>query len=258
MNHYKNIIITGASSGIGKALAIEYSQNCHNLLLIGRNINNLKITKQQCHKNCNIILAKADVKNFQDTNKYINSFDNDFPVDLIIANAGISAGTGTKGENLAQLKEIYDINIYGVINCIYPLIDKMRQRETGHIAIMSSMSAFTPIPSAPAYSSSKQCVSFLGLALKQDLKKSKVKLSVIYPGFIKTPMTDANKFKMPLLMDVEKAAKKIMKDLSKNKTKIIFPKRIYYITRIFNLFPSIIKQIIYDKTPAKDNLSEEI
>ncbi len=254
MKHPQNIIITGASSGIGKALAIEYSKESRNLLLIGRNESRLIETLKLCNKKCNVLTEIVNVKNAKSITRLINNFDKNFPLDLLIANAGISAGTGTQGEGIDQLKEIYDINIYGVINCIYPAIERMNTRQKGQIVIMSSMSAFTPIPSAPAYSSSKQCVSFLGLALRESLKQYNIKLSIIYPGFIRTPMTDKNKFKMPFLMPVEKAAEKIIKEISKNKRQIIFPKSTYFLTLIFNLIPNTIRQFIFNKTPAKDNL----
>jgi short-subunit dehydrogenase len=254
MKHPSNIIITGASSGIGKALAIEYSQHCKNLLLLGRDKERLENVKNLCSKTCNILTEILDVTNAKEIDKITNNFDQDFPIDLMIANAGISAGTGSKGEDINQLKEIYNTNIYGVINSIYPAINKMTTRRKGQIAIMSSMSAFMPIPTAPAYSSSKQCISFLGLALRQNLAKNNIKLSVIYPGFIKTPMTDTNKFSMPFIMSAEKAAQKIIKNISKNKSRIIFPKSFYFITLIVNILPFSIKQYLFNKTPAKDNL----
>jgi short-subunit dehydrogenase len=187
MKHPKNIIITGASSGIGRSLAIEYSKQSSNILLIGRDQTRLNETINLCDNKCNVSSAIVNVKDTASLKITIINFDKQNPIDLLIANAGISAGTGTKGEGIDQLKEIYDINIYGVINSIYPAIETMKTRQNGQIVIMSSMSAFTPIPSAPAYSSSKQCISFLGLALRENLKKYNIKLSIIYPGFIKTP-----------------------------------------------------------------------
>ena len=254
MKHPQNIIITGASSGIGRSLAIEYSKQSRNILLIGRDKTRLSETLKLCNKQCNVLTEIINVKDTKSITKLINNFDKNSPIDLLIANAGISAGTGTKGEGIDQLKEIYDINIYGVINSIYPAIERMTIRQKGQIVIMSSMSAFTPIPSAPAYSSSKQCISFLGLALRENLRKNNIKLSIIYPGFIRTPMTDKNKFKMPFLMPVEKAAEKIIKEISKNKKQIIFPKSTYCLTLFFNLLPNAIRQFIYKKSPAKDNL----
>ncbi|MBT4921646.1 MAG: SDR family NAD(P)-dependent oxidoreductase [Rickettsiales bacterium] len=254
MKNPSNIIITGASSGIGKALAIKYSQNCHNLLIVGRNEDRLNLARNLCNLKCNVQISATDVTNFQKIKNTIYQFDKQYPIDLIIANAGISAGSGNAGENIDQLKKIYDTNIYGVINCIYPAIEKMTKRQSGQIAIMSSMSAFTPIPTAPAYSSSKQCVSFIGHALRHSLVKHNIKLSVIYPGFVETPMTDKNKFIMPFIMKPEIAVDKIITGLQKNKAKIIFPKIFYLMTLALNIMPDKIQRYMFNKAPAKDSL----
>ena len=135
-----NIVITGASSGIGFALAKSYAKVKVNLLLLGRD----KLRLEKCQKTCqtlgaNAIIKIVDVTDYQKIHEILQEFDQQYPIDLIIANAGISAGTSGNGESYQQLKNIFDTNIYGVINSFYPVLEKFKARKSGQIAIMSSM-----------------------------------------------------------------------------------------------------------------------
>ena len=148
-----NIVITGASSGIGLALAKSYAKIKVNLLLLGRDKSRLA----KCQKTCqtlgaNTIIKIVDVTDYQKIHEVLQEFDQQYPIDLIVANAGISAGTSGNGESYQQLKNIFDTNIYGVINSFYPVLEKFKARKSGQIAIMSSMASFKGLPSAPAYS----------------------------------------------------------------------------------------------------------
>jgi short-subunit dehydrogenase len=251
----QNILITGASSGIGAELAKKFAEPNINLLLIGRNKARLdKVAKECLAKKANVFLQIADVTNSEKIKKIINEFDKKFPLDLVIANAGISAGTGRTGEAQSQVDLIFNVNILGVVNSIYPAIALMKQRKKGHIAIMSSMASFLALPSAPSYSSSKACVRFLGESLYVELKKYNVAVSVICPGYVKSPMTNCNQFPMPFLMSSAKAANIIKTGLLKRKYMIIFPKIMYYFISFLALLPTSLRCYILGKLPNKPSL----
>ena len=252
MKNPQNIIITGASSGIGFALATLYATNNKNLLLIGRNKTRLNKCQKICQqKGANAIVKICDVTNSKKLTEILSDFDQNYPTDLIISNAGISAGTSKAGESLEQLNKIFDTNIYGVTNSIYPLLDKFKQRKKGQIAIISSQASFRGLPSAPAYSASKSCIRFLGEALRGDLLQHNIAVNVICPGYIKTPLTDANNFPMPFLMEANKAAQYMKKKLSQNNPLIIFPKRLHYLIQLTNLLPIKLSDKIFAKLPKK-------
>jgi len=209
----KNIVITGASSGIGKALAVayanRYSSNKINIFLFGRNIENLTQTSKECQLfGVNCFIYQRDVKNKDEMSSTLREIDKQYPVDLVIANAGISAGTSAGVESQLQVSNIFETNINGVVNSIEPLIAKMIERKNGQIAIISSLAGFRGLPSSPAYSASKGAVRIYGEALRGNLAKFGIRINVVCPGYTKTPMTAVNNFWMPFIMDSTKCAKK--------------------------------------------------
>ena len=248
----KNIIITGASSGIGRELALYYAKKSCNLLLIARNKDRLNAVVNLCtNKNNNIIAAICDVCDSEKLANIILNFEQKYKVDLIYANAGISAGTSLKNETLQQFNKILTTNIFGVANSIYPLIEHFKTRKSGQIIMISSMAALHALPSAPAYSCSKICVKYFGDSLRAELKKYNIKVNIIFPGYIKTAMTAKNKFPMPLLMDCNKAVHKIIKQVEKNKPYIIFPKTIYWVIKLVNMLPLYLQDKIFASLPKK-------
>lgn len=220
----KNIFITGASSGLGKALAIEFACPDVCLIICGRNKERLYETGAICReKGAEVITYLFDVTDAFAAQEAILDADSTHPIDLLIANAGISGGVLGEPEGGAQTRQIFNTNIFGVANCVLPVLERMKKRQSGQIAIISSIAGYRGLPSAPAYSASKACVKAWGEALRGWLKNDNIKVNVVCPGFIKTPLTDVNVFRMPFLMQPEKAAKIIQKGIRKNKPIIAFP-----------------------------------
>ena len=257
MSKFKNVLITGASSGLGRALAIEFSKKTQNLFLCARNFENLQETKNLCqNSNANIYLKILDVKDEIASQNYINEIEENFALDLIIANAGISGGTAQGTESFAQIKEIFDTNLYGVLNIVQPVIEKMVLRKNGQIAIISSLAGFVSLPSSPAYSASKSAVRIYGESLRVNLAQFGIKVNVVCPGYIKTPMTAINNFYMPFLMDADLASKKIIAGIEKNRGRIIFPIIFYVIIRILLALPFFLIEKIMKKLPKKSALKK--
>ncbi len=255
MKNPKNILITGASSGIGRALAIAYSAQGINLFLCGRNAEKLSLTKAICEElKANVLLQVIDVCDEAAVANCIEKIEENHEIDLVIANAGISAGTAGGTESFSQVKQIFSTNLNGVLNVIHPLIEKMKLRQRGQIALISSLAGFRGLPSSPAYSASKSAVRVYGEALRGNLKPFGISVNTICPGYVKTPMTDVNKFPMPFLMEVERAAKIIKLGLEKNKSRIAFPFPLYFVVWLATLLSTKITDPIFAKLPGKKGL----
>lgn len=254
MQNPKNILITGASSGIGQALAVAYSASGVNLFLCARNLEKLQKTKELCEK----LGAKVftEILDVTDEEKVKNWIEKIADLDLVIANAGISAGTEGGPESFLQVKRIFATNLDGVLNVIHPAIEKMKVKKIGQIAIVSSLAGLRGLPSSPAYSGSKAAVRVYGEGLRGSLAPLGIEVNVICPGYIKTPMTDVNEFPMPFLMKVEKCAKIIKDGLAKNKSRIAFPFPLYFIVWLSALLSTKITDPLFAKLPGKKSLNQ--
>lgn len=246
------ILITGASSGIGAALAKAYATNGTTLILTARNQERLADVASACRaRGAMVETASIDVTDKEPFAEFILRMDDQTPIDLVIANAGVSTGSLGGRETLAAAEEVFAINVNGVINTIHPLMPRMAARGHGHIAIMSSLAGICPLPSAASYSASKAAVRVYGDALRGALKHRGVAVSVICPGWITTPLTDKNHFRMPLIMPVERAASIIMRNLRKKKPRIAFPWSLYFLLRGIAILPVVVRDKIFSFIAAK-------
>lgn len=258
MKNPKNILITGAGSGIGRALAIAYSKEGVNLFLCGRNLEKLQEAKILCEAlKANVLLESIDVCDEVATRNWIEKIEENHQLDLVIASAGISAGTAGGPESFDQIKKIFDTNLSGTLNAIHPAIEKMLIRKRGQIALISSLAGFRGLPSSPAYSASKSAVRVYAESLRGNLAKSGIEVNAICPGYIKTPMTDVNDFPMPFLMDATKCALIIKSGLEINKSRIAFPFPLYFVVWLATLLSTKITDPIFAKLPGKKSLGEE-
>ena len=247
------ILITGASSGIGEALAREYAEPGRFLALSGRNEERLKAVAGSCRSfGADADAQTVDVADRDATAKWVKGIDADHPLDLVIANAGISAGTGGRGESESQARDIFAVNLAGVLNTVWPALGPMRERSHGQIAIISSIAAFRGIPGIPAYSASKAAVKAYGEALRGWLKADGIRVSVVCPGFVRTRMTDKNPYPMPFIMDAAKAARIIRRGLERNKARIAFPWPMYFMAWLLGALPPGWTDPVLSRAPKKD------
>lgn len=254
MKSYKAILITGASSGLGRELAIQYAKSGVILYLTARNKTRLLETVVSCEtRGANVLSKSIDVRDKETLKNWILDCDKIKSIDLVIANAGISAGTLDSVKPDKQVYEIYETNIIGMLNTIEPLIPLMKNRQSGQIVLISSMASFIGMASCPAYSSSKACITSYGEGLRGCLKYHNVGVSIVCPGFIKTPLTDKNQFIMPFIISPQKAAKKIIKGISKNKGLITFPFCTYVFLKLLKLFPFSWVNYLFSLLPKKEN-----
>lgn len=220
----RRILITGASSGLGAALAEEYAGPGVSLVLTARRADRLEAVARRCRQRAGAVeTVVLDVTDRAATAACVGGADAAQPFDLVIANAGISGGTGGGTEPDEQTRDIFAVNLAGVLNTVQPLLPAMRARRQGQIALMASLAGFRGFPGAPAYCASKAAVKVWGESLRGWLAPEGVRVSVICPGYVRTPMTDVNTFPMPFLMDADRAARIIRRGLARDRGRIAFP-----------------------------------
>ena len=212
------LFITGASSGIGREIAYAYAEQGITLFLCGRNEQRLNETAEKCRTlGADVYTYLFDVTDKDSAEKAVQQADSICPLDLVIANAGVSAGVLGMDETPVSTRSIFETNIFGVINTILPASELMKTRKQGHLVIISSLSGYRGMASCPAYSASKSCVKAWGEAMRLSLKEKHIKVSVVCPGFVRSRITDKNNCPMPFFMEAPDAAEIIAKGIEKNK-----------------------------------------
>lgn len=224
MKSPRTILITGASSGIGEALALEYAAPNVFLALTGRDAGRLETVASACRaKGADVEARIIDVVDRQAMEAWLLTMDAARPFDLLIANAGVGLEGDRKLPEEEAMRGTFAVNIDGVLNTVLPLLPRLRERKRGQIAIMASLASFIGLPQAAAYNGSKAAVRVWGESLRHILRKDGIEVSVVCPGFVISRMTARNRFPMPFLMSAEKAAGIIRRGLEANRARIAFP-----------------------------------
>lgn len=222
--HPSHVLISGASSGIGEALALAYAGTGVRLSLSGRDPARLGAVARAVEaRGAQASQVILDVRDREATAEWIADSDQRQPIDLLIANAGISGGTYGGPESAEQTRAVFAVNLDGVVNTVLPIVPRMLARGAGQIALISSLAGHRGFPGAPAYCASKAAVKVWGESLRGELGPRGVKVNVVMPGFVKSRMTDANDFPMPFFMPAEKAAEIIRRGLARDRARIAFP-----------------------------------
>ncbi len=226
----RSIVISGASSGLGRALALEYAASGTTLGLLGRDGDRLKQTAAGASKKGAIVrYAALDVRDRDGMRNFLLDFDAAAPVDCVIASAGMTMVTPVPGgvEDLTKAEELFDVNLNGTMNTIAPIAPLMRRRRAGQIALFGSIAAFAPPPDSPSYAATKAAIVAFALATRTLYRADGVSVSVICPGFVDTPMTDSFSSWKPFMISAEDAARRIRRGLDRRKAVIAFPLPLY-------------------------------
>ncbi|MFD2264559.1 SDR family NAD(P)-dependent oxidoreductase [Lacibacterium aquatile] len=249
---FHSILITGATSGLGAALAEYMAAPGITLALTGRDGARLEKVAERCRlRGATIRAALVDVADRDAMRETLLPWDDALPFDLIVANAGVSAGTGGFGETEEQLRHITAVNVAGVINTVAPLLPRLLERKKGQIGLVASLAGFRGLPGAPAYSASKAWVKVYGEGLRGTVAPHGIGVSTICPGFVETPMTAVNRFPMPFLMNAERAASIMARGLIRNKGRIAFPLPMLAAVWLLSTLPDGLVDWLTRKLPAK-------
>jgi short-subunit dehydrogenase len=249
----RSILITGASSGIGEALALEYAGVGLTLTLTGRDATRLAAVAEACRaRGATVTSATVDVVDEDKLARFIGEADDTTPLELVIANAGVSAPLSDLTHLDAQVRRTFDVNLTGVFNTLHPTLARMLPRRRGQLAIVSSIAGLRGLPGAVAYSASKAAVLAYGEGLRGRLAREGIEVSVICPGYVRSRMTARNKFPMPFLMDADRAARRIRHGLRRNRGRIAFPWPTYVAMLLITALPEALLDRLSRRIPEKD------
>ena len=250
----KVVLITGASSGIGRALALELARRRAAVGLLARRNDLLQevVAEIEAHGGKAIALP-ADVTDAGAVRAAVEKLQREFgPIDLLIANAGVGATTAAGKLQPEEVSRVFSVNVMGVVNCVTAVIPQMIERGHGHLAVISSLAAYRGLPKSATYCASKAAISALFESLRLDLQPQGIDVTIIHPGFIKTPLTAGRHAKLPFLVEVDEAAKKIIRVIENRKKSYAFPWQLATIVRAGMIMPNF----MYDWISSRNSFRE--
>ena len=243
MTRISSVLITGASSGLGAGLAKNYAAPGMHLVLTGRDPARLEATAAVCRdKGATVSIGLFDLRESEPFGTWLAAQDDAAPFDLVIAAAGVSAGTGEgdmpEGVALAAMQ--VRANLLGTIHTVEPLLPRLIARGKGQVAVVASTAALRGLPYSPAYSASKAGIRAYGEGLRALLRPKGVDVSVIVPGFFDTPMTDRWKGPTPFMMSLDKMVAAVRKGLDAHRSRIVVPRLLALGQQAADLMPAAI------------------
>ncbi len=226
----KTAFITGASGGLGKGLALHFAEQGWKVFAAARRKDELEKMRGP-----NLVPVALDVA---DTDALVNAIHAAGDLDLVIANAGIGQPTSARKIDWAVVKKIMDVNVTAACVTVAAALPAMIARNQGHVVAVSSLAAFRGMPGNGAYCASKAAIHTFMESIRVDLRRTKVKATTIYPGFVKTDMTAKNKFPMPFLMELDDAVKVMARGIERGAKTVAFPLPMATVTRALGALPA--------------------
>lgn len=250
----KVVLITGASSGIGRALAVELGKRGGRVALLARREEELLKTAEAVERAGGRALAIAvDVRDAGGMERAAARVRELWGrVDVLVANAGMATTTGATELRAAEAGDVISINVIGVVNSVAAVLPDMVARRSGHLVAISSLAAYRGLPKSGAYSASKAAVSTFFESLRVDLRRSGVDVTVIHPGFIRTPLTAGRKSKLPFLLEVDDAACRIIRAVERRARTYAFPWQLAAVVRLIKHMPGR----LYDRFASNRSFRE--
>lgn len=244
-----NIVITGASNGLGRALALEYAAPGIVLGLIGRDDERLESVARECRaRGASTRVGRVDVRDAAAMADWLCTFDDFAPIDLLISNAGVAStlASASDWEGLERTATIVNTNFFGVVHCVLPVIERMRMRRSGQIAMISSLAAFRGMAISPAYCASKSAVRAYADSVRPLLVREGIAVSLVFPGFVRTAMSDVFPGDKPFMWSAERAARYIRRKVDKRRAEIAFPMVLAVGMRLLSILPARVADAILD------------
>lgn len=240
---YRSILITGASSGIGAALARTYSGTGVRLALSARNADRLEAVAVACRSNgADVRTALVDVRDADAVAGWVTAEDSATPIDLAIACAGITGGVAPHRpmEKPDAVRAIVETNLLGALNTVLPALAAMQPRARGRVAMVGSLAGLRGLPYSPAYCAAKAALAAYAQALRGTAGKAGLGVTMVLPGFVDTPLDNAVRSAKPFRMSPEKAAGIIKRGLARGRRSIVFPRRLYFALKVAAALPDIL------------------
>ena len=241
------MVVTGASSGLGAGLAVSYAAPGRVLGLVGRNVARLEAIAATCRaKGAEVAAGVVDVADCAALQAWLAPFDATHRVDLVIANAGISAGTRPNGEpeGLVAAAALVRTNLLGVVHTVEALLPSMMARGAGHVAVVSSVAGYRGLPDCPAYCASKAGVRVYGESLRAALAPRGIAVSVIVPGFFASPMSQRFLGPKPFALDLDRAVAHTRAGLDRRASRIVFPRLLALLLNTADMVPAELGDLI--------------
>lgn len=236
---WKTAWVTGAGRGIGESVARLLCRYGLTVYASSRNCRELNELKSSCSEELGLIVpVPIDITDPKQIEDMMQSWDQGHGIpELVLLNAGTHDPFPAHEFSAERCGRLFRTNLQGTMNCLDPVLKRFLKRNSGQLAVMASVAGYRGLPTAAAYGASKAALINLCEALRLDLKNTDIKLQVINPGFVRTPLTDKNDFKMPALIEPEDAAVQIINGLLSNRFEICFPKRFVYLLKFLRLLP---------------------
>lgn len=233
----KIVWITGAGKGIGRELAKRYAAEGWVVAASARTENDLKTLSEEATAS-RIKAYPLDVTDAKSVSSLVRDIEETLgPLDLVILNAGTHLPTPAVNFSVDQFRHLVETNVMGTVNGLAPVLETFLRRRSGHIAVVASLAGYRGLPGAAAYGATKAALINMCEALNPELQRGGVKLSLINPGFVETPLTAKNDFPMPFLISAEDAAARIIRGLAQSKFEISFPNRFAILMKLLRLLP---------------------
>ncbi|MEP0520755.1 MAG: SDR family NAD(P)-dependent oxidoreductase [Hyphomicrobiales bacterium] len=231
--------ITGASSGLGYKAATLLAQLGWTVAATARNLGELKKLEEECADySGNVVAVAGDVTDQAQMVDICEKLVSDHGhIALVVLNAGVYLPLRANELKLEDFDKTFSVNLNGVTNCLVPVLEHMGASGRGQVAITSSVAGYGGLPTSAAYGATKAALTNMAASLKFDLDLMNIHIQIVHPGFVDTPATESNPFPMPFLMDVDDAAKRLVKGLKSKSFEITFPKRFTYWLKAINLLP---------------------
>jgi short-subunit dehydrogenase len=248
------VLITGASSGIGHAVAVELGRRGASVGLFARRAEMLlKVAEEVERAGGRALALPGDVRDAAQVNAATARVHELWGrVDVLVANAGMSMVVSATDLRAADVSEVISINTIGVVNSVAAVLPGMVARKSGHLVAVSSLAAYRGLPKSSAYSASKAAVSTFFESLRVDLRKSGVAVTTIHPGFIKTPLTANRKSRLPFLLELDDAARRIVRAIERRPRTYAFPWQLASLVRLMRYMPDA----LYDRIAANNSFRE--
>lgn len=238
---FRSVLITGASGGLGGALARALASPGTRLVLGGRDVGRLDAIAEACRRTgAEVETAVLDLLDADKVAEWVRGADARKGLDLVIACAGISGETGHPGDNPEFSRRIFRVNVEGVINTIEPLLPAMRARRRGQIGIVASIAGMRGISRGPVYSGSKAALIVLGQGWREALAADGIGVSVLCPGYVRTPMADVQRFRKPFMLESADAARRMLDAMACNRAMVVFPWPIAVAGWLFRALPGVL------------------